>query len=126
MEEWNGLDEGTKDATECWVYDTDGWAYWSKAINPGEATGPLLRSIENKNLAEIFKYLENDFELVAPSVIFEIKNKLKDNGALNSLMTGSGSAVFGIFANEEKANYAKEKLEEIYDKVYISRSVDKW
>ena len=59
MEEWNGLDEGTKDATECWVYDTDGWAYWSKAINPGEATGPLLRSIENKNLNDSWYYAIN-------------------------------------------------------------------
>ena len=22
-----------------WVYDTDGWAYWAEAIQPGEATG---------------------------------------------------------------------------------------
>ena len=29
-----------------WVYDTDGWAYWAEAIEPGEATGLLLDGIE--------------------------------------------------------------------------------
>ena len=31
-----------------WVYDTDGWAYWAEAIDPGEATGLLLDGIELK------------------------------------------------------------------------------
>ena len=30
-----------------WVYDTDGWAYWSQAIEPGTATGLLLDKVEN-------------------------------------------------------------------------------
>jgi len=29
-----------------WVYDTDGWAYWAQAIQPGEATGLLLDGIQ--------------------------------------------------------------------------------
>jgi len=28
-----------------WVYDVDGWAYWAKALAPGETTGLLLDSI---------------------------------------------------------------------------------
>ncbi len=28
-----------------WVYDTDGWAYWAQAIQPGEATGLLLTGV---------------------------------------------------------------------------------
>ena len=36
-----------------WVYDTDGWAYWAEAIQPGEATGMLLDGIElQKNLTD--------------------------------------------------------------------------
>ena len=31
-----------------WVYDTDGWAYWAEAIQPGEATGLLLSKISLK------------------------------------------------------------------------------
>lgn len=32
-----------------WVYDTDGWAYWAQALEPGEATGLLLDGIEMTN-----------------------------------------------------------------------------
>lgn len=32
-----------------WVYDTDGWAYWANAIQPGEATGLLLDRIDLKS-----------------------------------------------------------------------------
>ena len=36
-----------------WVYDTDGWAYWAEAIQPGESTGMLLDGIElQKNLTD--------------------------------------------------------------------------
>ena len=31
-----------------WVYDTDGWAYWAQAIQPGEATGLLLDNVDLK------------------------------------------------------------------------------
>lgn len=30
----------------CWVYDEDGWVYWSAPIQPGTATGLLLTGIE--------------------------------------------------------------------------------
>lgn len=29
-----------------WVYDTDGWAYWADAIEPGTATGCLLNEVK--------------------------------------------------------------------------------
>ena len=38
-----------------WVYDVDGWAYWAQAIQPGEATGLLLNSIN------LDKKMENDW-----------------------------------------------------------------
>jgi len=97
-----------------------------KVLDKNDNFDNILKSIESQNLVQISKYIENDFEMVAPNIIFEIKNNLKDKGALNSLMTGSGSAVFGIFENEYKAIFAKNELELIYDKVYLVRSVDKW
>lgn len=44
MEEWNNLSEADKE-TAYWVYDTDGWVYYSKSILPGIATGVFLNSI---------------------------------------------------------------------------------
>ncbi len=39
-------------------------------------------------------------------IIGEIKSKLLELGALGSLMSGSGSTVFGIFDDENKAKEA--------------------
>jgi 4-diphosphocytidyl-2-C-methyl-D-erythritol kinase len=59
-------------------------------------------------LAEIF----NDFEasiLSAYPPILEAKNFLKTQGAMASMLSGSGSSVFGFFSNEESALAAARK-----------------
>ncbi len=43
MDEW--ISQGAP-AGPYWVYDTDGWAYWAEAIQPGESTGLLLDGIQ--------------------------------------------------------------------------------
>ena len=53
--------------------------------------------------------MENVLEGVTISeypIIEEIKNMMKDNGALNAMMSGSGPTVFGIFSDYEKAKQA--------------------
>ena len=65
------------------------------------------------HLAEVIALLSNDLEkVVIPHhpVIQTIKDELLDKGAKGSLMSGSGSTVFGIFESEGKA---KEALSQI-------------
>lgn len=50
-----------------------------------------------------------------------IKQLLTQNGALASLMTGSGSAVFGIFDSEAKAKAAADALKSEYKQVYLTK-----
>lgn len=50
-----------------------------------------------------------------------IKRLLTENGALASLMTGSGSAVFGVFRTQEQAECAAAVLRKQYRQVYITR-----
>ncbi len=54
----------------------------------------------------------NIFESVIPesSVIFRIKEEMLAEGAVFSLMSGSGSAVFGVFRSKENAEKAAEAL----------------
>ena len=59
MSDWNSMTEDEQNATTCWIYDEDGWAYWSKAIEPGTATGPLLKSIAVKNVDDSWFYAIN-------------------------------------------------------------------
>lgn len=46
---------------------------------------------------------------------------LNENGALTSLMTGSGAAVFGVFEQEEQAEAAADALRGEYKQVYLAR-----
>ncbi|MDR2957091.1 MAG: bacterial Ig-like domain-containing protein, partial [Coriobacteriales bacterium] len=45
MAAYKALDSAEKKAFFGWVYDTDGWAYWSQPLMPGQATGMLLESV---------------------------------------------------------------------------------
>ena len=59
-----------------------------------------IREIVDKPIEEWEDQLINDFEpsvFISHPEIQEIKNKMYESGAVYSSMTGSGSAVFGIF-----------------------------
>lgn len=64
----------------------------------------LIRAIEDEDIAEISKHLYNDFEEVMDILLVsQIKNTLLKKGAKGALMTGSGSAVYGVFDNIDTA-----------------------
>ena len=56
MDEYMALNDTTKGTTACWVYDTDGWAYWSQPIAPKTATGTLINDIDVKNVDDNWFY----------------------------------------------------------------------
>jgi 4-diphosphocytidyl-2-C-methyl-D-erythritol kinase len=62
---------------------------------------------------DIVHHLCNDLETVAAyrfPVIEKIKKELLNQGAIGSLMTGSGSAVFGLFSDLQAAHRAGDAL----------------
>ena len=79
-------------------------AYGWLEREPGEATGP--QSIPGDAFASwehAARYAENDFsEAVARRhpVVRRIRESLLERGARIAMLTGSGSAVFGIFDSE--------------------------
>lgn len=57
-----------------------------------------IKSIESGDIITLCKCCGNVFEQISlPETIIDIKNSMLENNALCSVMTGSGSAVFGIF-----------------------------
>jgi 4-diphosphocytidyl-2-C-methyl-D-erythritol kinase len=76
------------------------------------------------NALEISAILENDLErvgiLLCPT-IQTIKQRLIEAGAQGTLMSGSGSSVFGIFENEEGAIKASASLTNM-GSIFITRS----
>ncbi|MCU0315748.1 MAG: 4-(cytidine 5'-diphospho)-2-C-methyl-D-erythritol kinase [Fimbriimonadaceae bacterium] len=73
--------------------------------------------------------LKNDFELVAPEEIERVKSALTQSGARASLMSGSGSAVFGLFESPSHAIEAEPfllGLGEVFMARSVSRGEDLW
>ena len=67
-----------------------------------------------KRVCNVF---EQALELEEP---LEIKRFMLDSGALGACMTGSGSAVFGIFDDEDDAEKCCDMLEKKYDDVFLT------
>ena len=55
--------------------------------------------------------------------VFEIKRKLVNLGACGALMSGSGSAVFGIFLDDSLAASALDQLKGDYPDAVIAKPV---
>ena len=80
-------------------------------------TQGLLEAVKTSDLKQICRRMYNVFEDVPDrrmKTIAEIKRKLMNAGAQGAVMTGTGSAVFGIFRDENKAERTAEGLGKEY------------
>lgn len=92
------------------------WAYQN--ITPKNPVEHLNDIIQHEvDFSKLQNIIINDFEEVVFKeypVIAQIKKEMYSGGALFSLMTGSGSTVFGIFDNEDNAKSAEAYLQRKY------------
>ena len=73
----------------------------------------IIEAIEHDDINAVADNLGNVLESVTIAeypVIEEIKNIMKDKGALNALMSGSGPTVFGLFDDKRKMFDAAEAV----------------
>jgi len=73
----------------------------------------LVKALNEENLDEVIQYMGNVLEEVTfegyPQVL-EVKKAIMATGAKGALMSGSGSAVFGIYNSREDCKIAAKKL----------------
>lgn len=89
----------------------------SVALRRHPDTAGLLQAIGEGALREVCRRMYNVFEDVPDRrmrTVGEIKGRLLDHGALGAMMTGTGSAVFGVFETEKAAQSACEALKKDY------------
>ncbi len=73
----------------------------------------MVEAISVGSLQGVLDRMENVLETVtipAYPVIDKLKQRMKELGAVNSLMSGSGPTVFGIFLEERAAQVALDRL----------------
>lgn len=86
----------------------------------------MVEAIEAGSLQGVLERMENVLERVtvpAYPVIDTLKKRMKELGAKNSLMSGSGPTVFGIFTEKEQAEKAccEIKKEQLAKQVFVTR-----
>lgn len=75
----------------------------------------IIDGLQNDDIKKVAENMGNVLEQVMiPDypVLAEIKDVMKENGALGAMMSGSGPTVFGIFDDRKLAKEAAAKIEE--------------
>nr|WP_106788934.1 4-(cytidine 5'-diphospho)-2-C-methyl-D-erythritol kinase [Massilistercora timonensis] len=85
----------------------------------------LINGLKEQDLEKVASSMGNVLEKVTIEeypVIDEIKQVMKENGALNAMMSGSGPTVFGIYADRAKARAAAARIREqkLAKQVYVT------
>lgn len=78
-------------------------------------TKGLVKAIDEGKFLKKCELCENIFELVTDNRdVFDLKKHMMDFGAKTSVMSGSGSSVFGVFEDEKTALRCVENLKKYY------------
>ena len=85
----------------------------------------ILEGLDKQDIYKVASSMGNVLETVTIGdypIIEEIKDVMKEEGALNAMMSGSGPTVFGIFDDKSKARQAQDRIRklQIAKQVYIA------
>lgn len=89
----------------------------------------MERALALGDLEGVAARLSNVFEDLLPPAyreVFRIRSRLRELGALNAAMSGSGPAVFGIFRDRGAAEAAAAVLGAAYAQTYLAEPVRKF
>lgn len=85
----------------------------------------MTAALESGDIRAVAAALYNSFERAVPpdSAVWDIEDALRANGALAAMLSGSGSAVFGLFDREDTAHAAAEVLRARWPLTFAARPV---
>lgn len=90
-------------------------------------TEGVLKALNEGDLPGVARRLYNVFEDALPercaAKVNQVKHILIQHGALGAAMSGTGSAVFGLFDREEDARHACEELHTLYPETFLTQTV---
>lgn len=105
-----------------WAYEqlTKATAELTKTEDKFNNIQLIYNALRSGDVSLIKSKANNDFEDLAMKkypVIKELKEKLLDAGALMAIMSGSGSTVFGLFEDRDKAASASKQFSSHWSRV---------
>ena len=89
-------------------------------------TEGICAALADGDMPKLARRMYNVFEDVLTrreGEIAAIKSRLLDGGALGAVMSGTGSAVFGLFADADSAAYAKRRLARDYAECFLTETI---
>ena len=98
----------------------------SHPIEKHPDTEGMINAIREGNLQSISERVYNVFEPVVSTEVHDIitiRHTLRECGAMCAAMTGSGSAVFGIFSSKIQAEHAKNILKRRFKETYVTKPI---
>ncbi len=96
----------------------------SAPYKSAEITDLAIRSIYSASMPQICATLYNDFEVALKLAdVTNVKKIMYKHKAKGASMSGSGSAVFGIFSSEKSAEKCAEALKKEYGAVFITEPI---
>ena len=103
------------------VSTAQAYADYDAIVNPNRLNiSTALSAIENQDVACLASGLYNAFEQVVKNEeVAEIKSAMARCGALGSLMSGSGSAIFALFDNDASAALCADALRAMNIRAYL-------
>lgn len=113
----------------------DAFAVWDLQQQSGEAehadVDAMETALKQGELKPIASALANVFEPLCGErerdAIQQVKGLLLQNGALGAAMSGSGSAVFGLFSDLEQAEFCRKQIQKqgSFEAVFTARPLGK-
>lgn len=91
-------------------------------------TRGIIAALADKNLPEIARRMYNVFEDVPDRRrrgIAALRRELLDSGAMGAIMTGSGSAVFGLYKSYGEARRAWEKVRRGKTNCFVCKNISR-
>ncbi|MBR2100897.1 MAG: 4-(cytidine 5'-diphospho)-2-C-methyl-D-erythritol kinase [Eubacterium sp.] len=96
---------------------------FGKTHNPNQLD--MLKAMQNRDLNEIGYRLENVFEqFIEVENRIQIKEIMRNNGALGACMSGSGPTVYGLFEKKENAQTAVNELKDLAKDLFVCLPVN--
>ncbi len=97
-------------------------AYHSESIHASPQTQQAMEALQQGDLPKLAASLGNVLQGVSEGMrpaIGQAIQSLREAGAVTAWMTGSGSAVFGVFEDNASAEQARERLHQQYDRCWV-------